>query len=232
MPTARPAGAAPRDATSASPGADGSPPAARADATGLCATDMTLSNDHLALSIDSVTGTMAESLLPAVDDLARTHADALRNGHKLITFGNGGSAADAQHFAAELLGRFRRERGPMPAITLTSDPSTVSGIGNDYGWGEVFARQIEALAAPGDVVVAISTSGRSENVVRGLAAAHGRGATTVALSGNGGGRAAPVADRAIVVPSGTTARIQEMHGLVVHLVCERIDEELLGREAR
>jgi D-sedoheptulose 7-phosphate isomerase len=170
-------------------------------------------------------------MLPAIAHVSRVICAALAGGGHLLLFGNGGSAADAQHFAAELVGRYRGERRPLPAVALTTDSSALTGIGNDYGFSAVFARQVTALSRAGDVVVGITTSGNSENVVRGLAAARQQGAVTVALTGAGGGRAAAAAEHALVVPSAVTARIQEMHTLIIHLLCEQIDDWAGGRGA-
>ena len=145
---------------------------------------------------------------------------------KLLTFGNGGSAADAQHIATELTVRFTRNRRALPAIALTTDTSALTAIGNDFGFEELFARQVEALCRKGDVVIGISTSGNSENVVRGLAKAKELGATTVALGGGDGGRMVEFADHAILVPSTHTARIQEMHILIGHILVGAIEEQL------
>jgi D-sedoheptulose 7-phosphate isomerase len=150
---------------------------------------------------------------------------ALRSGGKVLVFGNGGSAADAQHFAAELSGRYRGERVPLAGIALTTDTSALTAIANDYGYDEVFARQVRALARPGDVAIGISTSGYSESVCRALAAARAIGATTVAFGGGTGGRMAALADHAVLVPSATTARIQEGHALLFHVICDAIEEE-------
>lgn len=169
----------------------------------------------------------ADETLPAVEELATIITGALAGGHKVLTFGNGGSAADAQHFAAELLGHFRADRRPLPAVALSTDTSTLTAIGNDYAFDEIFARQAAALAEDGDVAIGITTSGTSENVKRGLRAARERGARTVALTGSGGD-IGPLADLVIAVPSDVTARIQEMHLLTIHLVCQRIDEWAAG----
>ncbi len=163
------------------------------------------------------------ALLPEIEKVAAAMIDALSHTGRVIAFGNGGSAADAQHLVAELVGRARRDRGPLPALALSADSSTLTALGNDYGFAEVFARQVTAHARAGDVVVGISTSGASENVVRGIAVANTAGATTVLLGGAEGGAAASAAKMAILVPSRTVARIQEMHTLVIHLLCERID---------
>jgi D-sedoheptulose 7-phosphate isomerase len=163
--------------------------------------------------------------------LARCAAEItsrLRAGGKVLTFGNGGSAADAQHFAAELSGRFRRERAALPALALTTDTSALTAIGNDYGYELVFARQIEAHGGSGDVAVGISTSGRSSNVVKALQTARSRGLLTVALTGRGGGLLGPLSDFLINVPHEDTARIQEVHGIVVHILCELIEESLFA----
>ena len=167
--------------------------------------------------------------MPEAHAIAAEIARSLRKGGRLFTFGNGGSAADAQHFAAELLGRFRRERGPLAATALTTDPSTVTAIANDYAFADVFARQVTALARQGDVVIGITTSGKSENVVRGLRSAKACGALAVVLSGGDGGEAARSADHALVVPSNVAARIQEMHLLLIHIMCERIDDVVIGK---
>lgn len=165
-------------------------------------------------------------LTSAVLALAEAVGDALEAGRKLLTFGNGGSAADAQHFAAELTGHFVADRGPLPAIALTTDTSALTAIGNDYEFAEVFARQVRALAAPGDVCIGISTSGRARNVVRGLEAARESRAAAWLLTGGDGGPAREAADHAIVVPSSVTARIQEMHITIIHAVCTLLDDRL------
>jgi D-sedoheptulose 7-phosphate isomerase len=174
------------------------------------------------------TAEAVEKLLPQVADLGQRLCDTFAAGGRLYTFGNGGSAADAQHLAAELIGRYKRERRPLPAVALTVDPSVLTCIGNDYSYDEVFARQVEALAGPGDVVVGFTTSGRSPNVVRGLATAQERGATTVLFAAGEGGDAAKYADLALLVPAEATARIQEMHLLMLHLVSEWVDAWAAG----
>jgi D-sedoheptulose 7-phosphate isomerase len=162
----------------------------------------------------------AEGLLPQVDEVASSIIDAYGRGGRVFAFGNGGSAADAQHLAAELVGRYERERRSLPAVALTVDPSVVTAIGNDYSFEDVFARQVEGLVREGDVVVAFTTSGRSANVLRGLAAARDAGATTVLFSGCDGGAAA---DHTLRVDSSTTARVQEMHLLLMHLLLDQVD---------
>lgn len=182
-------------------------------------------NEDLRRELDEHRAVAAQmdALLPAIEKVADAMIDALSHTGRVIAFGNGGSAADAQHLVAELVGRARRERGPLPALALSADSSTITALGNDYGFADVFARQVSAHARAGDVVVGISTSGASENVVRGIAAANTASATTVLLGGAEGGPAASAAKMAILVPSRTVARIQEMHALVIHLLCERID---------
>jgi D-sedoheptulose 7-phosphate isomerase len=174
------------------------------------------------------TARAVESLLPSVEDIGRQLCRAFENGNRAYTFGNGGSAADAQHLAAELIGRYRRERRPLPAVALTVDPSVVTCIGNDYTFDEVFARQVTALAGPGDVVVGFTTSGRSANVVKGLGAARTTGATTVLFAAGDGGEAVQYADLALLTPSMTTARTQEMHLFLLHLVSEWVDAWAAG----
>ena len=171
-----------------------------------------------------------DGLLPTMQELTTLICRAFADGHRLYAFGNGGSAADAQHLAAELIGRYARDRRPLPAIALTVDPSVVTCIANDYAYDQVFARQVEALAGPGDVVVAFSTSGRSENVVKGLIAGRAAGATTVLFGGGDGGPARDQADIAIVVPSPTTARIQEMHLLLLHVLSDGVDAWAAGND--
>ncbi|MBA2476839.1 MAG: SIS domain-containing protein [Actinobacteria bacterium] len=173
--------------------------------------------EHLALAA------RVEGLLPGVDEVARRLIETYERDGRLFTFGNGGSAADAQHLAAELVGRYLRTRRPLPAAALAGDPSVVTCIGNDFAFEDVFARQVEAHARPGDMVIGFTTSGRSPNVVSGLVAARERGATTVLFGGGEGPPASDHADLALVVPSTTTARIQEMHVLLLHLVIEQVD---------
>ena len=152
-------------------------------------------------------------------------ASALRQGHAVFTFGNGGSAADAQHFAAELVGRYERHRKAWPAIALTTDTSALTAVSNDYGFEHVFARQLEALGREGDVAIGISTSGSSPNVLRGLEAAKERGLVTIALTGRGGA-AGTIAAHHIAVQEERTSRVQEVHATVLHVMCELIEKEL------
>ena len=162
---------------------------------------------------------------------ARLMTDALINGHKILSCGNGGSAGDAQHFSSEMLNRFERERRGLPAIALTTDTSTLTSIANDYSYTQIFARQIRALGIPGDLLLAISTSGNSENVIEAIHAARERSMPVIALSGRDGGTIHTVLtedDIEICVPSESTARIQEVHLLVIHCLCDLIDRQLFG----
>ena len=163
---------------------------------------------------------------PLLVEVGRRMAESLRSGGKVLAFGNGGSAADAQHFAAELVGRFTAERAAWPAIALTTDSSILTAVGNDYGFDAIFRRQVEAHGKPGDVALGISTSGRSPNVIEGLRVARDRGLLTVGLSGGGGGRMEGLVHYLIDVPHHTTARIQEVHAVVVHVLCQVIEEAM------
>ena len=151
--------------------------------------------------------------------------NALNEGNKILFCGNGGSAADAQHLAAELVGRFVKERESLPAIALTTDTSILTAIANDYSYDDVFSRQVAGLGQAGDVLIGISTSGNSKNVVKATELAKQKGLKTVAFTGEGGGILGALCDAVIAVPSKTTARIQEMHILVGHIVCELVEED-------
>ena len=154
---------------------------------------------------------------------------SLRQGGKVLVFGNGGSAADAAHAAAELVGRYRRDRPGYAAVALTADPSVLTSIANDYGFERVFARQIEALGRPGDVVFAITTSGESRNTVAGLEAARAQKLTTIALTGRDGGAAGRLADIHVNVASDSTPRVQEVHRTLLHVICDLVETELTER---
>ncbi len=154
---------------------------------------------------------------------AQALVDALSAGGKVLVFGNGGSASDAQHLAAELVGRYMKERAAMPALALTVDTSILTAIANDYSYKQVFARQIEALGRPGDVALGISTSGESPNVVAGLKAARERGLKTIALTGRDGGAVGQAAEIHVNVPDQNTARVQEVHRTLLHVMCEVIE---------
>ena len=175
----------------------------------------------------------AEELPQAIQDAGAVMVDSLLRGHKILCCGNGGSAGDAQHFSAELLNRFERERPGMPAIALTTDSSTITAIANDYDYGEIFSKQVLALGQKDDVLLAISTSGNSDNVVQAIRAAHERNMTVVALTGRDGGRMATdlsERDVEVRVPSDRTARIQEVHLVVIHCLCDFIDTAIFGGE--
>jgi D-sedoheptulose 7-phosphate isomerase len=164
--------------------------------------------------------------LPALTEAADALVSAYRSGHKALFFGNGGSAADAQHFAAEFLGRYLRPRDGLPALALNSNSSAVTAISNDYGYEQVFARQLEALAAPGDVAVAISTSGNSPSVIQAALCARRLGLFTIGLTGASGGQLRGLVDALIAVPSEETPRIQECHILLGHALCDAVEQAL------
>jgi len=161
--------------------------------------------------------------LPEIEACAEIIWNALRHGNKILLCGNGGSAADAQHIAAEFVGRYETERRAFPSIALTTDTSALTALANDYGFERVFARQVEALAVSGDVLIAISTSGNSPNVLAALVAAKERGCVTIGMTGADGGSMADLCDVIFAVPSNRTARVQECHIIVGHLWCEYVD---------
>ncbi|HEY3928868.1 MAG TPA: D-sedoheptulose 7-phosphate isomerase [Candidatus Koribacter sp.] len=167
-----------------------------------------------------------ESSLPLFESIAETIIGALRSGNTVFWCGNGGSAADAQHMAAELIGRFRRERRGLPSVALTTDTSILTALANDYGYECVFARQLEALCRKGDVVIGLSTSGNSENVCRALTKGRELGAHTVAFTGESGGKMKALAEFCFAAPSKETARIQECHTLASHMICDAVEHAL------
>ena len=173
-------------------------------------------------------GRLIAECLPAIAAGAEALVLAYRKGHKAIFFGNGGSAADAQHLAAEFVGRYLRERRPMPALALNTNSSAVTAIGNDYGYDQVFARQLEAFAAPGDVAVAISTSGNAESVIEAVQCASRMGLLTIGLTGASGGRLRGLVNMLIAVPSVETPRIQECHILIGHALCDAVEQAVIG----
>lgn len=187
---------------------------------------------HFAASIE--TKMLAAEELPAyIERGGQVMVNSLLSGGKILTCGNGGSAGDAQHFSSELLNRFERERPSLPAIALTTDPSTITSIANDYSFNEVFSKQIRALGNAGDILLAVSTSGNSANVIQAIQAAHERDMIVVALTGRDGGSMASLLtenDVEIRVPSTVTARIQEVHLVVIHSLCDFIDCSLFGME--
>ena len=171
-----------------------------------------------------------EAQQPILEAMALAMTATLRCGGKILWCGNGGSAADAQHLAAEMVGRFRRERRPLPAIALTTDTSILTALANDYGFESVFSRQVEALGNPGDLLVGISTSGNSRNVIAALQAARSHGLATVAFTGAGGGNFAALADLFFAVASIDTARIQEAHILAGHMLCDWIELDIVHNQ--
>jgi len=173
----------------------------------------------------------ASELASPISQATNLMLDALKNNHKILSCGNGGSAADAQHFAAEMVCRFERERPGMPAIALTTDTSAITAIANDYGYDQVFAKQIGSLGVEGDILLAISTSGNSDSITTAVKAAHEKKIRIIALTGRDGGEMAKLLDAndiEIRVPSESTARIQEVHLLTIHCLCHQIDETLFG----
>ncbi len=176
----------------------------------------------------------SETLAPQISKAAQLMVQSLLNDGKVLSCGNGGSAADAQHFSAELLGRFERERAGLPAVALTTDSSTLTAIANDYGYENVFAKQVRALAQPHDVLLAISTSGNSENVLRAITTAHDRDLKVVALTGRDGGtiaRSLNSEDVELRVRAERTCRVQEVHLLIIHCLCDLIDAGIQGADA-
>ena len=185
--------------------------------------------EHLRKSVELKTKILNDSsLLTMIKKVSLAIIEAYRNKKKLILFGNGGSAADAQHIAAELVNRFELERMALPAIALTTDTSVLTSIANDYDYSKVFARQAEALAEKGDVVIGISTSGTSLSVIKGMQAAKEKGAKTIGLTGENGGELAKIVDLVLKVPSNDTPRIQEAHITILHIICHLVERELFG----
>lgn len=178
-------------------------------------------------SLDVKTGLLGnKELLSMVEGLADEITKAIKNGNKLILCGNGGSASDALHFAGEIVGRFQKERSAWSAVVLNADVATLTAIANDYGYDDVFARQAEGHVRPGDVFIGISTSGNSENVLRAAKVAKDKGAVTAALLGKDGGKIKSIVDYPIVVPCNVTARVQECHIMLIHIMCEIAEEKL------
>lgn len=169
-----------------------------------------------------------EPLLEMIVTVAQACVEVYRHGKKTMLAGNGGSAADAQHIAAELVGRYGFDRPSIPSLALTTDTSNLTAIGNDYGYDKVFSRQLEGMAQEGDIFIGISTSGNSQNIINAFESAKDRGVTTVALVGRDGGKMAMMADYAIIIPSNATPRIQESHILIGHILCDIIEKELFG----
>lgn len=179
------------------------------------------------LSIDAKRK-LLEKQLPNIENAIRSIQECFSKGGKLLIFGNGGSAADSQHIAAEFVGRFKLERRGMPALALTTNTSSITALSNDYGYEASFKRQIESLGKEGDIAIAISTSGNAKNVIEAVKSAKAKGLATIALTGKGGGALKPLCDIAIVVDSQDTARIQEAHILIGHIVVEIVESALSG----
>ena len=169
---------------------------------------------------------VAQNLADIIADAAKIILNAYKAGRKVLLIGNGGSAADAQHIAAELVGRFKLERSGLPAIALTTNTSTLTALANDYGYDSVFSRQVEALANAQDVLIAITTSGTSPNILKAVETAHSKGVVVIALTGKNGGKLKSMADLAIAVPSDNTPRIQEAHITIGHIICHLVEKEL------
>lgn len=187
--------------------------------------------DEIRNHFEKLQETLSKTSVVMSDDIllsCRAIVDALKQGHKVLIMGNGGSAADAQHFAAELVGRFLLERKALPAIALTTDSSILTAVGNDYGFDEIFKRQLEALAQPGDVVIGISTSGQSNNVFHALSSANEIGCKTIGLLGRDGGNIASIVDIDLTVPDQYTPYIQGSHGTIIHIICDLVEKELFG----
>ncbi|MEE9500349.1 MAG: SIS domain-containing protein [Candidatus Omnitrophota bacterium] len=172
------------------------------------------------------TSLLSEKTLALIEKAAKRIIEALNHGGKVIVFGNGGSASDSQHMVAELVGRFKKERAAMPAIALTTNTSTITALSNDYGYDVSFKRQLEALGKKADIAIGISTSGMAKNVIATLLKAKEMGLATIGLTGTGGGALKDIADLSIVVNSHDTARIQEAHILIIHILCELIEDAL------
>jgi D-sedoheptulose 7-phosphate isomerase len=177
-------------------------------------------NGHIEVS------SLIHTLTDEIINSSQLCINSLKNAGKILLFGNGGSAADAQHIAAELVGRYKTSRSGFPAIALTTDTSVLTSIGNDFGYDHIFDRQIEALAKKRDVVIGISTSGNSANVINGFQMASKIGCKTIGLSGQGGGTMSQICDNNLIVPSQDTPRIQEMHILIGHIICQLIEQEI------
>lgn len=189
---------------------------------------MSIISEHFEASAASVLANL--HLEPQIEKIAKTVFESFSQGGKLLICGNGGSAADAQHLSSELLNRYKRERRELPGITLTADGSTLTSIGNDYDYSEVFSKQVSALGRAEDCLMVITTSGNSANIIKAVEVAHAKSMTVIALNGKGGGKLnAALADEDInlIVSGDVTARIQEVHGLVIHCICELIDGYIL-----
>jgi D-sedoheptulose 7-phosphate isomerase len=189
--------------------------------------------DHLKQSLAALErATKDAAMLAAARKISDAIIAALRHGHKLLIVGNGGSAADAQHIAAEIVGRYKKDRPAYPAIALTTDTSALTAISNDFGYDKVFARQVEGLGARGDVLLALSTSGRSPNILAALHTAHQHGLVTIGFTGSKGGALGTVCDHVLIAPSDDTAIIQQIHLAVCHGICDEIEQSLMRGAAK
>lgn len=187
-------------------------------------------NNEISQLIDQSISTISDckKLTNEIDDVKNTITYALKNKNKIVLFGNGGSAADAQHMAAELIGRFLINRKSMPAIALTTDTSILTAIGNDFGFENIFSRQCEAIVSKGDVVIAISTSGNSQNVINGIKTAKENGGIIIGITGKEGGKINDFSDKILKIPSNSTPQIQEGHRVIIHILCNLIEKELVN----
>ena len=177
-----------------------------------------------------VTISNSKTLEKSIQNVIDKIITCFENGNKIIIFGNGGSAADSQHFAAEFVGRFLLERQSLPAISLTTDTSILTSLGNDYSFDKIFSRQCESLVEKNDIVFGISTSGKSLNVINGIETAKNQGAITIALLGSGGGNLSQIVDIPIIIPSNSTPRIQESHRIILHIICEIVEEYFANKK--
>ena len=189
-------------------------------------------NDIMKQQCDNLHYLMDSGYAKSVSQVVDALLDALRAGNKVLIAGNGGSAADAQHFAGEFVGRFLRERGGFPAVALTTDSSIMTSVANDYGFDEIFARQINALGNEGDVFIGISTSGNSENIVNAFNECKQKGITTVGLLGKNGGKLKDMSDYLMLVPFKETPRVQEIHTMTVHMMCEIVEEKIIQEDIK
>lgn len=181
-------------------------------------------HQHISQAADLFAGLRDDEFAPGtITHICEVVVDCVRAGGKIVTCGNGGSASDAQHLSQELVGKYRLPRKSLPSVCLNVDGAALTCIGNDFGFEQIFARQVESLANKGDIVMVFSTSGHSPNILRALETARARGAITIGLLGREGGEAAALCDHCLVVPHQESARIQEVHGLILHLVCEALD---------
>jgi D-sedoheptulose 7-phosphate isomerase len=189
------------------------------------------SNEIILEAIDesiAVKKIIREEMVGGIEKISEAIVASYKNGGKLVLFGNGGSASDAQHVAAEFVGRFELDRQALPAIALTTDTSILTAVGNDYGFETVFSKQVEAVVKEGDVVIGISTSGNSPNVLNGILEARKKGAVTIGMTGEKGEKLAGAVDFAFLAPTGNTARIQEAHITVLHIICNIVEKTLFG----